>query len=82
MTVSVSKVSTKGQIVLPVDIRRELDIHPRDKLLLVAEDDTLIVKKIESTGFRELMKPLWEKTRKLGMTQGDVDDIIEEARSG
>jgi len=81
MTISISKVSTKGQIVLPVDIRRQLDIDPGDKLLLLAEDETLIIKKIESKSFRELMAPLWEKTRKLGLSREEVDELIEEART-
>ncbi len=63
-----------------MDIRRQLDIHPHDKLLLVAEDETLIIKKIESRSFKELMAPMWEKTRKLGLDQEDVDDLVREAK--
>ena len=81
MNISVTKVSTKGQVVLPVDIRHQMNIHPHDKLLLVAQDETLIVKKIDSRSFRELMEPLWNKTRQLGLDEDDIDELITEARS-
>ena len=80
MTISISTVSTKGQVVLPVEIRKYLGIEPHDRLLLFAEEDTLIIKKIDKKSFRELLLPVWEKTKKLGLTEDDINALISEAR--
>ena len=34
-----SSVSLKGQVTIPVKIRERLDIHPRDKVTFILDDD-------------------------------------------
>ncbi|MHA1505868.1 MAG: AbrB/MazE/SpoVT family DNA-binding domain-containing protein [Candidatus Asgardarchaeia archaeon] len=40
------KLSSKGQIVIPAKIRRELNLSKGDKLLLERKGDTIILKPI------------------------------------
>ncbi len=35
----VSSVSIKGQVTIPAKIREHLDIHPKDKVAFILEDD-------------------------------------------
>lgn len=38
-----TRVSTKGQIVLPTQLRRRLDIHPGDPLDIAVEDGRIVL---------------------------------------
>ena len=43
----VRKVDELGRIVLPIEIRRNLDIHERDQLEIYLEGDRIILRKAE-----------------------------------
>lgn len=43
----VRKVDELGRIVLPIELRRTLDISPRDPLEIFIEEETVILKKYE-----------------------------------
>ena len=53
MNVAITKVSSKGQIVIPTSMRK--DLSQGDEFLIIKEDKTLILKKIS-----ELAKDLRE----------------------
>ena len=40
-----SRLSSKSQIVLPAELRRELGIQPGDELLVEREDDRIVIRK-------------------------------------
>lgn len=44
----VRKVDELGRVVLPIELRRTLDISPRDPLEIFIEGDTIILKKYET----------------------------------
>ena len=43
----VRKVDELGRIVLPIELRRNLDIAERDSLEIFVEDDTILLKKYQ-----------------------------------
>ena len=43
----VSKVDELGRIVLPIELRRVMDIQIKDSLEIMTEDDCIILKKYE-----------------------------------
>lgn len=45
----VRKVDELGRIVLPIELRRTLDIAERDSLEIFAVDDTIVLKKFQPT---------------------------------
>ncbi|MBU0757383.1 MAG: AbrB/MazE/SpoVT family DNA-binding domain-containing protein [Nanoarchaeota archaeon] len=44
MDVGITKMSTKGQIVIPSDLRTEFDVG--EKLFIIKNNDQLIIKKV------------------------------------
>jgi len=78
---STTKVSSKGQVVIPVNVRKAAGLKEGEKVLAIAFDDTVILKKITAKTFEETVKPVWNHVRKLGLTEKDADALIEEAKT-
>lgn len=78
---STTKVSSKGQVVIPANVRRAANLKKGEKILAIAIDDTIVLKKIIDKSFEETMKPLWDRVRKMGLTEEDINALIDEARA-
>ncbi len=65
------KISEKGQIAIPLDIRVELGLKKGDELLIIQEGNKMLVEKAVSLRvsfkdeFRDLLKASEETARKL-----------------
>ncbi len=78
---STTKISSKGQVVIPANVRKAASLKKGEKILAIAIDDTVILKKIVDKNFQETLKPVWDKAKQLGLTEEDVNALIEEARA-
>ena len=78
---STTKISSKGQVVIPANVRKAASLKKGEKILAIAIDDTVVLKKIVDKSFQETLKPIWEKVRQMGLTEEDVNVLVEEARS-
>ena len=78
---STTKVSSKGQVVIPLSIRKRTGIREGERLLAIALGDTIVLKKIVDRTFEESVKPIWIRMREIGLREEDVDAIIEEAKA-
>ena len=81
MEASTTKVSSKGQVVIPLSVRRKAGIKEGERLLAIAVDDMIVLKRIVDKTFEETMKPIWDRVRQMGLTEEDVDAIIKEAKA-
>jgi AbrB family looped-hinge helix DNA binding protein len=78
---STTKVSSKGQVVIPANVRKAANLKKGEKILAIAIDETIVLKKIVDKSFEETMKPLWARVRRMGLTEEDVNALIDEARA-
>jgi AbrB family looped-hinge helix DNA binding protein len=78
---STTKVSSKGQVVIPANVRKAASLKKGEKILAIAIDDTIVLKKIVDKSFEETMKPVWNRVRQLGLSEEDIGVLIEEARA-
>ena len=78
---STTTVSSKGQVVIPINVRKAAGLKEGEKVLAIAFDDMVILKKITAKTFEEIVKPVWDHVRKLGLTEEDIDALIEEAKT-
>jgi len=67
MEAKIVKITAKGQISLPVQVQKSCKLNKGDKLLLIEEDGTIILKKIKKSEFTNLIlqservaKKLWD----------------------
>jgi AbrB family looped-hinge helix DNA binding protein len=77
---STTKVSSKGQVVIPANVRKAAGLKKGQKILAIAIDDTVVLKKIVDKSFEETMKPVWNRVRRMGLTEEDINALIDEAR--
>jgi AbrB family looped-hinge helix DNA binding protein len=78
---STTKVSSKGQVVIPVNVRKAAGLKKGEKLLAIAFGDTVVLKRIVDRTFEETVKPIWDRVRRMGLTEEDVDALIQEAKT-
>ncbi len=81
--VSTTKLSSKGQVVIPEDIRDKMGLHSGDQFLVLAEKDVVILKIVTRPSMSEY-KNLIIKARKsakaVGLTQESIKSAIKVAR--
>lgn len=83
MCTQILTVSSKGQISLPVSIRKLLSIDAGDKLVAYASGDIIILKTLKIPAAEEFEAELDEAQRwaaSVGYVENDVNDIIKSAR--
>ena len=78
--IEIGTISSRGQIAIPSDIRREMKMEEGQKIIFFAEDDTLLIKKVTSQTFREITRTLKEAAKKAGLKESDVSNIIHKFR--
>ncbi|MDR2699383.1 MAG: hypothetical protein LBC12_00940 [Nitrososphaerota archaeon] len=47
----------------------------------MAINDTVVLKKTVDKSFQETLNPIWKKVRQMGLTEENIDAIIEEVRT-
>lgn len=83
MNTQVLTVSSKGQISLPIAIRKMLSIDAGDKLVAYTSGDVIILKTLKLPTAEEFKSSLDEAQKwaaSVGYEEGDVDDIIKTVR--
>ena len=73
---SIVKVSGKGQIVIPKEVRDALGIKAGGKLAVIVKDDEIILRKIERLDLLEMSSRISSVVEKENI---DVDKLIMEA---
>jgi AbrB family looped-hinge helix DNA binding protein len=61
--IDVTKVSDKGQVVIPKEVRDRLQMGPGTKLIVVATDDAVVLQKIETVAGKMKMRDIMEIAR-------------------
>jgi AbrB family looped-hinge helix DNA binding protein len=77
-------MSSKGQVVIPEEIRKRLGLKAGAQFVVVAENDTVIMKAISPPSMDEfdtLVAEARKQAKKAGLKKADIDAIISEVRS-
>ncbi len=81
--IEITSVSSRGQVVIPQSLRSRLKIHEGEKFVIIGEDNTIVLKKLEMpsfSGIDKLLKKTREFAKKKGLKEADVSEAISEAR--
>ncbi|MDP3766171.1 MAG: AbrB/MazE/SpoVT family DNA-binding domain-containing protein [Nanoarchaeota archaeon] len=78
------KMSSKGQIVVPKELREELNLETGTSFVIFGKEDTLVLKKVDLPSAKEAFERIHKWGTKLakekGWKQGDVMKIIHKGR--
>ena len=81
--IEITSVSSRGQIIIPQGLRNKMKIRVGEKFVVIGENNTIILKKLEMPSFRGVDK-LLNKTRdfakKKGIKEFDIKKAIKQAR--
>ena len=83
MDTQILTVSSKGQISLPINIRKHLSIDTGDKLVVYASGDVIMMKVLKiptAEDFEAAMDEAKEWAASVGYKEDDVNDIIKTVR--
>ena len=78
-----TRLSSKGQVVLPLAIRRKLHLSSGAQFAVVGEGDTVILKKVVPPPLSEIRRLLRESrqyARQVGLTPSNVKQAIQRVR--
>ena len=78
-----TKLSSKGQIVIPEEIRSNLKLKEGDQFVVIGHGDTVILKSITPPSLAEfsgLMKEAARNAKTLGLKHDDVAKSIKKVR--
>jgi bifunctional DNA-binding transcriptional regulator/antitoxin component of YhaV-PrlF toxin-antitoxin module len=73
------KVTSKGQVTLPVDVRKELDIDKDTYIAVEIIGEYIIMKKV-GLKLKELSEVLQKAAKDKGITKKEIEKAIGKAR--
>jgi len=79
-----TRLSSKGQVVIPEDVRDRLGLKPGDQFVVVGEGDVVILKTISPPAMKEfdgLVSKARGQARRAGLKPSDVTAAIRKVRS-
>ena len=82
-TLSTTKMSSKGQIVIPEEIRLRMGLHTGDQFIAVSENDVVILKKLSQPSVKEfssLITKARKQAKKAGISKRSLEEAIKESR--
>lgn len=78
-----TRLSSKGQVVIPESVRRQLGIEPGAEFVVLGEGDAIVlqlVKPSDMSKFRTLLNKAKSQAQAVGMTPRDVTQAIRDVR--
>ena len=81
--VSTTRMSSKGQVVIPENIRKQLDLKAGAQFVVVGKKDVVILKNIAPPSldeFGDLIAEAKKKGKQAGIKKSDVSDAILNVR--
>jgi len=81
--VATTKMSSKGQIVIPEEIRTRLGLDAGTQFIVVGDDDVVILKTIQAPArgdFDRLIRKARGQAKSVGLKRADIAAAVAETR--
>lgn len=82
-SVSTTRMSSKGQVVIPEDVRQRLGLDAGSQFIVLGEDDVVILKMVRPPSLREfdgLVKKARMQAKAAGLTRSGVASAVSAVR--
>jgi AbrB family looped-hinge helix DNA binding protein len=84
-TVATTRMSSKGQVVIPEDVRKALGLEVGVQFVVMGDGDTVVLKRIAVPAKSELRAMLGRvrlQARRAGIKPADVREAVRRVRRG
>ena len=84
-TLATTRMSSRGQVVIPEDVRGRLGLEAGVQFVVVGEGDVVILKTItppSMDGFENLIRRARQQARTSGMKRSDIAKAVLKVRGG
>ena len=82
--VEFTKLSSKGQVVIPQDIRNDMKLKPGTPFAVIEKKDSILLKKIEMPKLKkweDVTRPFRKMAREKNLTIRDINKAIAKVRA-
>ncbi|MGB3563069.1 MAG: AbrB/MazE/SpoVT family DNA-binding domain-containing protein [Thermoanaerobaculia bacterium] len=82
--IATTKMSSKGQVVIPEEVRAALSLNAGSQFVVIGEGDVVILKKItppSMSEFDEILREARGQARRAGMKRSDVAAALKSVRA-
>ena len=82
-TLATAKMSSKGQIVIPEDIREKLGLKFGSQFVVIGEKDVVILKTITSPSMKEfnsIIDKIRKQAKSAGLKRSDIGTAVKKVR--
>ena len=77
----VAKITSKGQITIPVDVRRKMRLKDGDKVIFINENGRYYVENAALVAINRIQEAFEGEAERLGLKdEDDVVDMVKEIR--
>src|SRR5690554_1011410 len=81
LIMELAKISSKGQITIPIEIRKKLNLKEGDKVLFVEEGDNIFVLNASLFALKEIQQNMKGEAEKQGFSsEEDANKYVEKIR--
>lgn len=78
-----AKVMSKGQVTLPIEIRKDLGVSSGDRIVFVATDEGIFIINSAVAAMKFMQSMMKGEAERLGLkTEEDVVKLVKEVRRG
>jgi AbrB family looped-hinge helix DNA binding protein len=84
-TLSTTRMSSKGQVVIPEDVRKSLHLQSGAQFVVLGENDVVVLKTISRpsmSDFNSIIGKARKQAKRADLRKSDITRIISEVRSG
>jgi len=82
--VATTKLSSKGQVVIPENIRKKLHLKAGAQFVVIGDNDVVILKNITPPAmneFDDLIAKARKSAKQVGLTKTDIKQVVTKVRS-
>lgn len=82
-TLSTARMSSKGQVVIPEAIRKQLNLKEGAQFIVVGNEDVVILKVVtlpDMSQFDELINRARQQAKEAGLTETEIESAVSRAR--
>ena len=81
--IEITSISSRGQVVITQSLRDKLRIREGEKFVVIGENNTIVLRKLEMPsfkGFDKLLAKTREFAKKNRLKENDVEQAVKKAR--